>query len=136
MIRSIKNEEVHITHRFMNFCLDTIVFTFIVILAILFLKRYLPAFQYYNLRNNRILAFLIYFFYYFIFELTISSTPGKLITKTKVADMNSLSSPSAFKILVRTICRFIPLEGLSIFFIDKNKVLHDIISRTSVIYNR
>jgi uncharacterized RDD family membrane protein YckC len=129
----MRKDEVKITTRFINFLLDTLAFTLIAIITILILKKYLPSFQFYSAENNRIIAFILYFFYYFIFELTLSSTLGKLITRTKVVDQISLSRPSVLKILIRTFCRFIPLEGFSIFFTEKKNVLHDIISRTTVI---
>ena len=129
----MRKDEVKITTRFINFLLDTFAFALIAIITILIFKKYLPSFQYYNETNNRILAFVLYFIYYFIFELTLSSTPGKLVTRTKVIDKGSLSRPSVVKILIRTFCRFIPLEGLSIFFVENKNVLHDIISGTTVI---
>jgi len=129
----MRKNEVNITTRLINFLLDTFAFTLIAIITILILKRYLPSFQYYNEANIRILAFVLYFIYYFVFELTLSSTPGKLVTGTKVIANGSLSRPSVVKILIRTFCRFIPLEGLSIFFTENKNILHDIISRTSVI---
>lgn len=129
----MRKDEVKIITRFLNFLLDTLAFTSITIITILILKKYHPAFQEYSVQNNRIIAFVLYFSYYFIFELSMSSTLGKLITKTKVVDQISLSRPSVLKILIRTFCRFIPLEGISIFFSEKKSVLHDILSRTIVI---
>ena len=129
----MRKDEVNITTRLINFLLDTFAFTLIAIITILILKRYLPSFQYYNKTNNRILAFVLYFIYYFVFELTLSSTPGKLVTGTKVIANSSQSRPSVLKILIRTCCRFIPLEGISIFLTENKNVLHDIISGTSVI---
>ncbi|MGC1392142.1 MAG: RDD family protein [Bacteroidales bacterium] len=129
----MRKNEVNITTRLINFLLDTLAFTLITILTVLILKNFLPSFRYYNANNNRILAFVLYFIYYFIFELALSSTPGKLITGTKVIGKVSLSKPSVLRILVRTFCRFIPLEGLSIFFTPDKNVLHDIISGTTVI---
>lgn len=129
----MRKNEVKIITRFLNFMLDILAFTLIAIITILILKKYHPAFKEYSVQNNRIIAFILYFLYYFILELTMSTTIGKLITKTKVVDRISLSRPSALKILIRTFCRFIPLEGFSIFFNEKKYVLHDIISRTAVI---
>lgn len=119
--------------RFYNFIIDTMVFSIIAVLIVSILIKYHPAFKVYSPQNNRILAFVLYFLYYFIFEIAFSSTPGKLITKTKVADNLSFSQPSILKIFIRTICRFIPLEALSIFFDENNLTLHDRISKTTVI---
>jgi uncharacterized RDD family membrane protein YckC len=119
--------------RFLNFLIDSVVFMIIALLIVSILVRYHPAFQVYSTKNNRILAFVLYFLYYFLFEIAFSSTPGKLITRTKVADNLSLNRPSIFKIFVRTLCRFIPLEALTIFFYDNNLLWHDIISKTIII---
>jgi uncharacterized RDD family membrane protein YckC len=131
----MRKYDVKIIIRFCNFLLDMFAISFLTIITILILKGFLQSFQDYSLRNNRIITFILYFLYYFIFESSLSTTLGKLITKTKVVDQISLSKPSLLKIILRTLCRFIPFEGIAIFFSEKNRPLHDIISRTTVIYN-
>lgn len=121
--------------RFYNFMIDSVVFSIIAVLIASILVRYHPAFKVYSPQNNRILAFILYFLYYFLFEIAFSSTPGKFITKTKVADNLTFSRPSILKIFIRTICRFIPFEALTIFFDENNLTWHDKISKTTVINN-
>jgi uncharacterized RDD family membrane protein YckC len=129
----MKKNEIKISTRFINFLIDMLAFTIIAIIVILILKNYLPSFKVYSPQNNRLITFILYFSYYFIFELLTSTTIGKLITKTKVVDNNSLNRPSLLKIFVRTLSRFIPFEGLSIFLNDKKQIWHDQISGTTVI---
>lgn len=127
-----KNETDTFT-RFKNFLIDTIVFTVFVFLLVIILVRIFPAFEIDNVWNQRMLAFGSYFLYYFLFETLLYTTPGKLITKTKVTDKMTRSSPSVLKVFIGTLCRFIPLEVFSIFFSENNFTWHDIISGTSVI---
>jgi uncharacterized RDD family membrane protein YckC len=129
----MKKGEIKVSTRFINFLIDMFAFTIIAIIVILILKNYLPSFKEYSVQNNRLITFILYFSYYFIFELLTSTTIGKLITKTKVVDIKSLNRPSVIKIFVRTLSRFIPFEGLSIFFNDKKQIWHDIISGTTII---
>ena len=127
-----KNQTKMLT-RFYNFIIDSIFYSILAVIIVSILVRYHPSFQVYSPRNNRILAFVLYFLYYFLFEITLSSTPGKLITKTKVADNLTFSRPSIMKVFIRTLCRFIPFEALTIFFYENNLTWHDKISKTTVI---
>jgi uncharacterized RDD family membrane protein YckC len=124
---------IKILTRFFNFIIDSILFTIIAIAIVSILVRYHPAFKVYNPQNNRILAFILYFLYYFLFEIAVLSTPGKIITKTKVSDNRTFTRPSILKIFIRTLCRFIPFEALSIFLDENNLTWHDKISKTTVI---
>jgi len=126
-------KKVSISDRLINFIVDTLAFTIIAIITIIILKNSNQNFKYYNVNYNRLLAFTIYFSYYFIFELVFSSTIGKLVTSTKVVDSSTLLRPSVVKLIIRTLCRFIPFEFVSMVFNDKNLPLHDILSRTIVI---
>jgi hypothetical protein len=65
-------------------------------------------------------------------SLSVSISLGKLITRTKVVDIKSLYRPFSFKILVRTLNRFILFEFKN-FFTKKQLILYDHISRTIVI---
>lgn len=50
----MRKNEVKIITRFLNYLLDILAFTFIVIITILLLKKYHPAFKEYSVQNNRI----------------------------------------------------------------------------------
>ena len=86
----------------------------------------------YNL-NSRILCLALYLFYYLIFELTIHTTPGKLLTKTKIVS-NDNETPAFDAIVIRTLLRIIPFEPISIFFSDQKLCWHDQFSKTKLTY--
>ncbi|MCK9426466.1 MAG: DnaJ domain-containing protein [Ignavibacteriaceae bacterium] len=76
--------------------------------------------------------FLIYFCsYYLLFELLFNRTIGKYFTNTKVVSNNG-EKASLKAILIRTMVRLIPFEGLS-FFGNNPWGVHDILSKTYVI---
>ena len=50
--------------------------------------------------------------YYFVFEVWLQKTIGKMVTKTKVV-MADGSKPTASKILLRSIIRIVPFEPFS-----------------------
>lgn len=74
---------------------------------------------------------LVAFVYYFVFELLIGRTFAKFITQTQVIDSNGqkISTKAAF---IRTICRAIPFDELSIFFLN-GRTFHDKFSDTLVV---
>lgn len=82
--------------------------------------------------SNFVLAVLVYFVYYVVFEGLWARTPAKFMLGTIVV-MEDGSQPPMRKILVRTLCRFIPFEPFS-FFGDRG--WHDSIPRTRVVSTR
>ncbi len=129
----MNKSQISLLVRFSNFLIDSCILVIFVFLIVTLVIRFSSVFMVYNPLINRFIGFLIYFFYYFLSEILFFSTPGKLITKTKIVDSLTHSKPSMQKVFVRTLCRFIPFEALTIFFNPNNLVLHDIISRTTVI---
>ena len=74
---------------------------------------------------------ILLFLYYFLTETYYSRTFAKYFSKTIVVTKNGLR-PNKKQIIIRTLCRFIPLEGLT--FLGKNtKGLHDFFSDTYVV---
>jgi uncharacterized RDD family membrane protein YckC len=74
---------------------------------------------------------LILFLYYFLTETYFSRTFAKYFTKTIVVDKDG-SRPNKRAISIRTLSRFIPLEGLT--FLGTNvRGLHDLFSDTYVV---
>ena len=69
--------------------------------------------------------------YYNFFEIFFARTVGKFITQTIVVDENG-EKPNHERILVRTLCRLIPLEILS-FLGMPCRGWHDSISKTYVV---
>ncbi|MFN8206847.1 MAG: RDD family protein [Bacteroidales bacterium] len=84
-----------------------------------------------NTLLNYLFGFCIYMVYYSTLEFAFGRTIAKYITKTKVVDENG-RKPSIGKILIRTLCRFIPFEAFS-FLGSDNIGWHDEISKTRVI---
>lgn len=74
---------------------------------------------------------VIVFLYYFLTEAYFSRTFAKYFTKTIVVTKDG-SRPKIHTIFIRTLARFIPLEGLS--FLSSNiRGLHDSFSNTYVV---
>lgn len=74
---------------------------------------------------------LILFLYYFLTETYFSRTFAKYFTKTIVVTKDG-SRPNKRAISIRTISRFIPLEGLT-FLSGDLRGLHDLFSDTYVV---
>lgn len=70
--------------------------------------------------------------YYVFFEAVFQRTLGKLITKTKVVDMEG-KKPTFWRVVGRTFCRLIPFEPLSYLFGGFPIGWHDSISKTLVV---
>ncbi|NVK66037.1 MAG: RDD family protein [Flavobacteriales bacterium] len=110
-------------HRLVNYLLDTIVYTILLrvltVLPIEFTHYYLfPA--------------LLYFLYYFIMELTLSQTVGKLLTGTKVVSSRNTRT-NVLHIFMRTLLRFAtPLDSFS-YLMGKEQGIHDVLSRTRLV---
>ncbi len=79
-------------------------------------------------------AFIVYglvrFAYYFFPEMGNGKTVGKMITKTKVVDING-DTPTTTMLVKRTLLRAISL--LFTFISDENVAFHDQFSKTYVV---
>jgi len=75
-----------------------------------------------NFWSNFLIALIMLFAYYFIFEAAFQKTPGKFITGTKVI-MEDGSKPDIGTITKRTLVRFVPFEAISMYTgkVPKNK---------------
>lgn len=78
-----------------------------------------------------IFGYIIVLIYYTTIETLTGQSIGKLITKTKVVLYDG-SKPTFNEILIRSLCRLIPLEGLS-FLGEDGKGWHDSLSKTYVV---
>ena len=65
-------------------------------------------------------------------EIKYQKTVGKLVTNTRVVDLNG-DKPDEGKIIARTFCRFIPFYRISFVF-TKNGI-QDYLSKTTVVKN-
>lgn len=75
--------------------------------------------------------------YYWTFEAVFGVTVGKLLTGTHVVDAFG-HPPSGRQVLVRSVCRFIPFEALSLAFSEDGRARgwHDSLARTYVARRR
>lgn len=65
--------------------------------------------------GSYLIAFVVMFLYYFIMEATCGKTVGKMILGLKVVDRDG-NQPSAGRIALRTLCRFVPFDNFSFLF--------------------
>ena len=94
--------------------------------------------QLYFIAELHFLSFISIFLYYFFSEINSGKTLGKLAMGLRVVDKNG-GKPTLKKIIIRTLCRFCPLDALS--FIRYNKWIdcsltgcwHDSVSDTYVV---
>ncbi len=96
--------------RFAACLLDTILILYLNLMAgrilwlAIFHKPWFSAFQHFEL-PIRIIAFLaLALIYYVVFEATIGATPGKLLCRLRVVDLEGLTPPLA-NIFLRNLCR-------------------------------
>jgi len=118
--------------RFINFLIDFMCFMLITTVIFLILRRYFDASIIESGYSNRLLSILIYLTYYTVFESVLGTTPGKLITKTKVVQKNA-TTISFSTAIIRSFSRIIPFEPISIFFNANKLSWHDKFSNTKVI---
>lgn len=71
--------------------------------------------------------------YFVVFEVTLSATPGKMVTGSKVISMNG-QRPTVLQVLGRTAVRFIPFDPLS--FLGSGPGWHDGWTNTAVVKAR
>lgn len=103
--------------------------SFFIFLALL---RLLPT-QLIPVESYRFLLLGSTFFYYAVSELLFVRTVGKLVTGTSIVT-NTDEDPVRSQLLLRTACRFLPLEPLSLLFSRRKLGWHDRLSKTKVIY--
>lgn len=75
--------------------------------------------------------------YYVTLEGLFGVSVGKLVTGTRVVDELG-RAPTPIQAVIRTLCRFIPFEALSLAFSDDDRTRgwHDSIARTYVVRKR
>jgi uncharacterized RDD family membrane protein YckC len=108
--------------RLLNYIID---FSFITVLS--------QAFVVFSWRwiDSTLTVVATYFLYYFLFETFGGRTLGKFVTQSKVVDFNN-QKPNVFRILLRSLLRFNPLDWYSYAF-GQAQGTHDVLSRTKLI---
>jgi uncharacterized RDD family membrane protein YckC len=120
--------------RLLHFLVDTVV----VFLLAIFLSIVPGVFKtQYTIVGVKLIAAILFFtsfmIYYTLMEFKFQKTLGKYLTKTRVVIENG-QNPGLKDILIRTICRFIPLDRLSFVFTTNG--IHDYLSKTTVIKDK
>jgi len=75
--------------------------------------------------------FVLNIIYYTLFEAFTGKTIGKYFTKTKVINLQG-EKPGLGRILLRSVCRFVPLDQIS-FILNDTQGWHDTLSKTLVV---
>ncbi len=129
-LNEIDNNTVSSGVRFVNYIIDSIVVSLLIMIIIfgsLFLLGTNFESAYFLVM---IMLFLSILFYYAFMEYKYQKTVSKFITKTKVVTSNG-EKPNLNDIIIRTLCRLIPFDRISFLF-TKNG-FHDKLSNTKVI---
>ena len=116
-----KKKQTNKGYRFLNYFIDTSILQLIYFSTIRFNSG--------SGLSPAIFVLILTPVFYALFEACFSGTPGKFITHTKVVDLDN-EKANFSKILIRTLCRYIPFDGLSFF---GEKGWHDNISKTKVV---
>ncbi|NOZ47920.1 MAG: RDD family protein, partial [Chlorobi bacterium] len=125
------------TKRLLNWIIDSLIISIIWFLLFISASKIVIALGLLDLieegktydLNYTILPVL--FLYYLILEGSFKTTIGKLITRTKLVQVNG-ENIHFFNVLIRTICRLIPFDPLS--YLKDNPVgWHDSLSKTRLL---
>jgi uncharacterized RDD family membrane protein YckC len=114
--------------RIANFIVDTILIFILWIIILNVIVLFVDDFYWIEIYAD-LIFYAVYFFYYLLFELITSKTPGKMITRTSVKTFNQ-KRPTAKMIIIRSFLRIIPVDQLSFLFGSIG--LHDQLSKTTV----
>jgi len=112
--------------RFLNLIIDIGVVIFLILVFNKILYHH-SIFSY--LGMFKILDIAVVFAYFYGLENSLGQTVGKMITKTKVVNLDG-GKPTTQQMLVRTFSRVIPLEPVLLI---GGKWLHDSLSQTRVV---
>lgn len=112
--------------RFLNLLIDigVVIFLIAVFNKVLYSKS---LFSYFGM--FKVLDVAVVFAYFYGLENSIGQTVGKMITKTRVVNLDG-EKPTTQQMLVRTFSRIIPLEPILLI---GGKWLHDSLSKTRVV---
>ena len=133
-LEKVENKTVHSKIRFLNFLIDFMLIFILYNLIIPNLETLLPLTNQISRAIYRLSSFIIFVTtYYIFFEHKYQKTIGKIITKTKVVNLEGEKAELG-DIISRTFCRFIPFDRFSFFFTRNG--FHDAISNTKVIKDK
>ena len=110
--------------RLYNFLIDSALFFVVVLIFSALFKDYVAE------EHWKYVMIPMYYLYYFIMEWTTGQTVGKMITKSKVVNCDTNEKPSFSSVLIRTLCRLIPVDFFTYLFIPMG--IHDRVSKTEL----
>ncbi len=118
--------------RFLNYIIDFIIAYLLVLVVFIILGIFITSSANDTLAAflTLIIAFGTFLSYYAFMEIKFQKTVGKFITKTKVVKING-EKPNTSDIIIRTLCRLIPIDGISYVFVKNG--IHDYLSKTKVV---
>jgi uncharacterized RDD family membrane protein YckC len=121
--------------RLVHMLVDTCVFYFLTCVFYLFINKLeaasiLSHYLFQDFWSGYAVIMVIKFIYYWLMEYLFGQTLGKMITRTKVVNMQG-QKPSALRLLARTASRFIPFDSFS--FVIERAGWHDTAADTRVI---
>ena len=129
-----------LSKRIIAMSIDDLLVSFLIVIA--FADSFLKAKSYaevISLTNSLfIYIFIAYTLYHWIFVALYGKTIGKMITKIRVVDIQTLDTPSHFRSFIRSLFRnfdemFFYLGMLYAFADRFNRAIHDIIGNSIVI---
>jgi uncharacterized RDD family membrane protein YckC len=130
-LEKVENNSVSSLIRFVNFVIDFIVIFIFYGMIVPNFEQFLSLTSKAELIIYRIGTLVLFFAIYYIpFEHKYQKTLGKIITKTKVVNLEA-EKPELGDIISRTFCRLVPFDRFSFFFTRNG--FHDAISKTKVI---
>jgi uncharacterized RDD family membrane protein YckC len=112
--------------RFLNLLIDIGIVIFLIVIFNKIIFHH-SIFSFFGLL--KILDLAVIFAYFYGLENSVGQTVGKMITKTKVVNLEG-GKPTTQQMLVRTFSRIIPLEPVLLI---GGKWLHDSLSQTRVV---
>ena len=128
--KQIDDKTVSSLIRFVHFIIDTIVWFILAFILASILDILFNTSEEFVMLIGYLILFVTFIGYYYIMEVRFQKTVAKFITKTKVVTNNG-SKPSKSDILIRTFCRFVPLDHFSYLFTRNG--FHDRFSSTRII---
>ncbi|MWB96069.1 hypothetical protein GON26_17015 [Flavobacterium sp. GA093] len=129
--KEVLKNSANSTLRSINFIID-IVAIFLLYVSIVYIIQKL--FNIISTREilfvNRTTVIVVFLLYFILAENIFQKTLGKVITKTKVVNLEG-EKPNFIDITIRTFCRLIPFDGISYLYSISG--FHDKLSKTIVI---
>jgi uncharacterized RDD family membrane protein YckC len=129
-----------IVKRFISMTVDDLLVSLIIVFA--FSSQFAKAENYEQvlILTNELFGFIFtaYTLYHWIFIAIYGKTIGKMITKTRVIDVETFDNPSWFRSFLRSLMRNFDemffYMGMAYALVDPlNRTIHDIIGKTVVV---